>query len=162
LCRAYLQGGGRLPEGTIELLRQGIRELEKATGLSFGGDRRPLLVSVRSGAPMSMPGMLDTILNVGLCDRTLAALIRMTGNPRHAWDSYRRLVQAYAEVAQGLPAEPFESLLAEWLRSEDAEAISELDVAALKNLVPQILDQSQESASKRFPQEPEAQLAGAV
>src|SRR6516165_1579433 len=74
LCRTYLQGGGRLPEGTAELLRQGIRELEKATGLSFGGDRRPLLVSVRSGAPMSMPGMLDTILNVGLCDQTLPAL----------------------------------------------------------------------------------------
>jgi pyruvate,orthophosphate dikinase len=162
LCRTYLQGGGRLPKGTAELLRQGIRELEKATGLSFGGDRRPLLVSVRSGAATSMPGMLDTILNVGLCDRTLPALIRMTGNPRHAWDSYRRLLQVHAEVVQGLPAEPFERLLAESLRSEDAEALSELDVAALKNLVRQFLDQSQESRSRPFPQEPEAQLAGAV
>ncbi len=108
LCRAYLQNGQQLPEGTQELLRKGIRELEKEAGLSFGGDRRPLLVAVRSGAPVSMPGMLDTILNVGLCERTLPALIRMTGNPRHAWDSYRRLIQAYAEIARGLPAAPFE------------------------------------------------------
>jgi pyruvate,orthophosphate dikinase len=111
---------------------------------------------------MSMPGMLDTILNVGLCDRTLPALIRMTGNPRHAWDSYRRLLQAYAEVVQGLPAEPLERLLVESLRREDAEMLSELDVAALKDLVRQFLDQSQESGSEPFPQEPEAQLARSV
>jgi pyruvate,orthophosphate dikinase len=109
-----------------------------------------------------MPGMLDTILNVGLCDRTLSALIRMTGNPRHAWDSYRRLLQAYGEVVQGLPAEPFERLLMELLRSEDAAAVSELDVAALKDLVQPFLEQSQESRSEPFPQQPEAQLAGAV
>jgi pyruvate,orthophosphate dikinase len=162
LCRAYFQGGGRLSEGTAELLRHGIRELEKATGLNFGGDRRPLLVAVRSGASVSMPGMLDTILNVGLCDRTLPALVRMTGNPRHAWDSYRRLIQAYAEVVQGLPAEAFERVLAESLRSEDAVTVTELDVAALKNLVQAFVDESQALKSEPFPQEPVAQLAGAV
>ena len=105
LCREYYRRGRRLPEGRPELLAQSIRQVEKATGLTFGGDRRPLLVAVRSGAAVSMPGMMDTILNVGLCDRTLPALIRMTGNPRHAWDSYRRLIQAYAEVVHGLPAD---------------------------------------------------------
>ena len=114
----YLQGGCRLPEDAGELLCEGIKQVEKATGLSFGGDRRPLLVSVRSGAPVSMPGMLDTILNVGLCERTLPALIRMTGNPHHAWDSYRRLVQSFAEVVCDLPPEPFQQVLAEHLRRE--------------------------------------------
>jgi pyruvate,orthophosphate dikinase len=108
LCREYYDRGRRLPEGFCEFVAQRIRELENATGLTFGGSRRPLLVSVRSGAAASMPGMMDTILNIGLCDRTLPALIRMTGNPRHAWDSYRRLVQAYAEVVHGLSAVPFE------------------------------------------------------
>jgi len=162
LCRAYLQGGERLPEGTAELLRQGIRELEKATGLNFGGDRRPLLVAVRSGAAVSMPGMLDTILDVGLCDRTLPAVIRMTGNPRHAWDSYRRLIQLYAEVVQGLPAGPFERMLAEAMRSEGAVTVTELDVAALKNLTRAFLDESRTSRGELFPQDPVAQLAGAV
>jgi pyruvate,orthophosphate dikinase len=176
LCRAYFQGGERLPEGTAELLRQGIREVEQATGLNFSGDRRPLLVAVRSGAPVSMPGMLDTILNVGLCERTLPTLVRMTGNPRHAWDSYRRLVQTYAEVVQGLPTEQFERVLAELLRSEDVATVTELDVAALKNLTREFLalgcglqttpqlsvGRSEGRPPTEFPQDPPAQLAGAV
>src|SRR5262245_40837629 len=118
LCRAYFEGGRRLPESAAGLLRRGLREVERAAGLAFGAERRPLLVSVRSGAAASMPGMLDTVLNVGLCDRTLPALVRMTGNPRHAWDSYRRLIQAYAEVVHGLPGDPFERVLAERQRRE--------------------------------------------
>jgi pyruvate,orthophosphate dikinase len=162
LCRAFLQGGTRLPEGTADLLGQGIREVEKATGLSFGGDRRPLLVAVRSGAAVSMPGMLETILNVGLCERTLPALVRMTGNPRHAWDSYRRLIQGYAEAARGLPAEPFERVLGDLLRREGAVTVTELDVAALKDLTRAFLEQYQAAAGEPFPQEAAAQLAGAV
>ena len=105
------------------------------TGLCFGGDRRPLLLAVRSGAPVSMPGMLDTILNIGLTDRTLPALIRMTGNPRHAWDSYRRLIQAYAEVARGIPTSRLEHIVGGYLQREGVPAMSELDVAALRGLV---------------------------
>jgi pyruvate, orthophosphate dikinase len=162
LCRAYFRGGQRLPEGTAELLRQGVREVEEATRLTFGGDRRPLLLAVRSGAPVSMPGMLDTVLNVGLCDRTLPALVRMTGNPRHAWDSYRRLVQAYAEVARGLPADPFERILAEHLEREGAPALTELDVASLKSVVRESLDHYRSEEGAPFPQDPVAQLTGAV
>jgi pyruvate,orthophosphate dikinase len=106
--------------------------------------------------------MLDTILNVGLCNHTLPALIRMTGNPRHAWDSYRRLIQTYAEVVRGLPAEPFERVRAELLQREGALTVTELDVAALKHLVGEFLDQSQASRGEPFPQDPVAQLAGAV
>ena len=95
-----LLGASALNRPTKALLRrtlaEGIARLEAATGLAFGADRRPLLVSVRSGAAVSMPGMMETVLNVGLNAETVEALIRLTGNPRLAWDSYRRLVQGYA------------------------------------------------------------------
>jgi pyruvate,orthophosphate dikinase len=162
LCRAYFRSGQQLPDGTAELLRQGIREVEKATGLTFGGDRRPLLVAARSGSPVSMPGMLETILNVGLCDRTLPALLRLTGNPRHAWDSYRRLIQAYAEVVQGLPPGSFEGVLAKNLQGEAVPSVTELDVAALKRVTQEFLDHCKAVKSGPFPQDPTAQLAGAV
>ena len=162
LCRAYFEHGQKLPDDAAGSLRRGVREVEKATGLAFGGDRRPLLVAVRSGAPVSMPGMLDTILNVGLCDRTLPALLRMTGNPRHAWDSYRRLVQAYAEVIQGLPAEAFERVLEEHLRSEGVPSVAELDVASLRRVTQEFLNLCKAEKGGPFPQDPVAQLEGAV
>ena len=86
--------------------------LETATGLGFGATRRPLLVSVRSGAAVSMPGMMETVLDVGLNLETVEGLIRLTGNPRLAWDSFRRLVQGYAEVVANLPTAPFDALVA--------------------------------------------------
>jgi pyruvate, orthophosphate dikinase len=162
MCREYFDHGRRLPDGFTELLAQDIREVEQVTGLTFGGARRPLLVSVRSGAAVSMPGMMDTILNVGLGDRTLPALIRMTCNPRHAWDSYRRLVQAYAEVVHGLAADPFERSLAESLQREAVPTAGELDVAALKGLTQEFLGHFESQAGQPFPQEPLAQLAGAA
>lgn len=162
LCREYFDGGRRLPDGFRELLAQSIREVENATGLTFGGKRRPLLVAVRSGAAVSMPGMMDTILNVGLSDWTLPALICMTGNPRHAWDSYRRLVQAYAEVVHGLPADSFERSLAASIEREAVPAAGELDVAALKGLTQEFLGHFESQVGQPFPQEPLAQLAGAA
>ena len=102
-------------------LAAGIARLETATGLAFGAARRPLLVSVRSGAAVSMPGMMETVLDVGLNAETVEGLIRLTGNPRLAWDSYRRLVQGYAEVVTNLPAAPFDALVAAALVTADAE-----------------------------------------
>jgi pyruvate,orthophosphate dikinase len=162
MCREYFERGRRLPDGLNEVLAQSIGEVEKATGLTFGGVRRPLLVAVRSGAALSMPGMMDTILNVGLGDRTLPALIRMTGNPRHAWDSYRRLVQAYSEVVQGLPTDLFERSLAASLDREAVPTVKELDVAALKDLTQEFLGHFESQVGQPFPQEPFAQLAGAA
>jgi pyruvate,orthophosphate dikinase len=161
-CRTVMDNAGRLPVATTEHLGHGVRELERTTDRSFGGERRPLLVSVRSGAPVSMPGMLDTVLNVGLCDRTLSALVRATGNPRHAWDSYRRLVQTYAEVVRGAPAEPFTRALDEHLRTEGVPAVAELDVAALKALTQRFLALYVEATGSPFPQDPVEQLTGAV
>jgi pyruvate,orthophosphate dikinase len=162
LCREYFDHGCQLPQGFTELLAQSTQEVEKATGLAFGGSRRPLLVSVRSGAPLSMPGMLDTILNIGLSDRTLPPLIRMTGNPRHAWDSYRRLIQGYAEVVHGLKADLFERSLEACLQREAVPAAGELDVASLKALTQEFLGHFQSQVGQPFPQEPLAQLVEAA
>ena len=103
--------------------------LEIATHDAFGGARRPLLVSVRSGAAVSMPGMMETVLDVGLNADTVEALIRETGNPRMAWDSYRRLVQGYAEVVGGLPTAPFDALVAAAVATAEVEGERELDIA---------------------------------
>ena len=100
-CRAF-RAQGSLPEDTAGELVAALRHLEAASGLGFGSRRRPLLVAVRSGAPVSMPGMLETVLNVGLTEATLPGLLRLTGNPRLVWDSYRRLIESYAEVVAGV------------------------------------------------------------
>lgn len=151
LCREYFERGRRLPDGFAELLAHSTRQVEAATGLNFGGARRPLLVSVRSGGAVSMPGMMDTILNVGLGERSLPALIRMTGNPRQAWDSYRRLIQAYAEVVHGVQADIFERPLADCLWREAVPTTGELDVAALKGLAQEFRSQFESHAGRPFP-----------
>ncbi len=134
LCRNYFDGGQRLPGDFATLLSRNLQRLEQATGLGFGKPHRPLLVSVRSGAPVSMPGMMDTVLNVGLCDRTVPPMIRLTGNPRFVWDSYRRLIQSYAEVVGGLPADPFQESLDRMLDRESVSECSRLDGLALRQL----------------------------
>jgi len=143
-------------------LRQGIAQLEAATGRHFGDRRRPLLVSVRSGAAKSMPGMLETILNVGLNPDSLRGLIRLTGNPRLAWDSCRRFIQGYAEVVLELPAAPFEAALAEMLRSEDVVTEAELDAEALERLSQSYRELVHRSAKARLPDDPVEQLLAAA
>ncbi|HUY92523.1 MAG TPA: PEP/pyruvate-binding domain-containing protein [Pirellulales bacterium] len=161
-CRDYFDRGGRLPDGFAELLSRQTERLGKATGLKFGGERRPLLLSVRSGAAVSMPGMLDTILNVGLTDRTLSALICLTGNPRHAWDSYRRLVQSYGESVYALAAEEFERVVEAQLASQSVPASGELDAAALREIALESLAWFASRTGKPFPQDPQTQLVEAT
>src|SRR4029077_8419399 len=111
-CRAYMQQGG-LPEGLEDDVAKHITTLEEKTGKRFGDPDDPLLVSVRSGAAISMPGMMDTILNLGLNDAAAEGLAARTGNPRFAYDSYRRLVQMFGEVVDGIDGHRFEDALAE-------------------------------------------------
>src|SRR4051812_28718846 len=106
-CRAYL-GSGEIPPGLEDEIAEHVARLEKKTGKSFGDGRDPLLVSVRSGAAVSMPGMMDTILNLGLNGEAVAGLAKTTGNPRFAYDSYRRLIQMYGEVVEGIDGHQFE------------------------------------------------------
>lgn len=143
-------------------LAAGIARLEMATGRSFGGTRRPLLVSVRSGAAVSMPGMMETVLDVGLNADTVEALVRLTGNPRLAWDSYRRLVQGYAEVVAGLPTAPFDALLTAAVAREEADTEQELDHRTLRALTLAMLDCYRSLAGTAFPHDPYDQLVAAA
>jgi len=161
-CRGYYAAKRALPEGFRDLLRGNLRELERLSGLAFGGERRPLLVSVRSGAAVSMPGMLETVLNVGLNDTTVAGLVRMTGNPRLAWDSYRRLIQSFAEVVHGAKPDAFEQALARQLKAARLASACELDFMALRELATESLEIYRELTGESFPQAPLDQLTAAV
>jgi len=134
-----------------------LERLEQATGLTLGSPARPLLLSVRSGAPVSMPGMMETLLNIGLCDATLPGLIRLTGNPRLAWDAYRRLVATFGEVVGGLPAELFEGPEAKDGRDERS-----LDFAELRDITRRHLETYANETGHSFPQNPRDQLNAAI
>lgn len=162
ICRDYYAAGERFPEGFRDLLAAQIRRLEEATTASFGGARRPLLVSVRSGAAVSMPGMLETVLNVGLNDVTVKGLVRRTGNPRLAWDCYWRLVQSYAEVVGGCRPAPFVRILERSLRERGADSVAELETEAVRALAREYLSLVPALSGEAFPQDPMRQLMGAV
>jgi len=144
---------------TPALWAPALAALEDCTGLRFGDARRPLLLSVRSGAPVSMPGMMDTLLNIGLCDATLPGLVRLTGNPRLAWDAYRRLISTYGEVVLGIDAAAFEADLAEACGGRGER---ELDFIELRTLARRHLDTVEQRCGQPFPQDPRAQIAQAV
>ena len=145
-----------------QTLAAGITRLQSAAGLEFGASRRPLLVSVRSGAAVSMPGMMETVLNIGLNADTVEALIRLTGNPRLAWDSYRRLVQGYAEVVAYLPTAPFEELVTAALKSAEVNDERDLDHRDLRALTLAMLDCYHTLTGSAFPADPHQQLAAAA
>jgi pyruvate,orthophosphate dikinase len=148
------------PRGLTQALwRPALEAVERCTGLRFGDARRPLLLSVRSGAPVSMPGMMDTLLNVGLTDGTLPGLVRLTGNPRLAWDAYRRLVAGYGEVVLGMEAAAFEADLVE-VAGERSDR--ELDFTELRMLARRHLATVERLHGRPFPQDPLAQLDGAL
>lgn len=142
-----------------DLLQHGLPALERLVGRRLGDARNPLLLSVRSGAAVSMPGMMETILNIGLCDDTVSGLIRQTGHPRMVWDSYRRLVACYGEVVQGISMDRFDQLLGELAQGTD-EAL--LDFADMRELTRRSLLAYQDACGQRFPQVPLDQLRGAV
>jgi pyruvate, orthophosphate dikinase len=161
-CRAFRAHGAVLPEDTGGELVAALRHLEAASGLGFGSRRRPLLVSVRSGAPVSMPGMMETVLNVGLTEATLPGLLRLTGNPRLVWDSYRRLIESYAEIVAGLAPEPFAAARRQALATAGAATLAELDFRALRELAGRELELYAAAADRPFPQTPLEQLERAV
>ena len=143
-------------------LADGVRHIERESGLGFGARRRPLLVSVRSGAPVSMPGMMETLLDVGVNDLTVEAIIRSTGNPRLAWDCYRRLVQGFAEVVHDCPANAFASGLEECMRACGASSPREIDFRSLTALTRDYLALFEELTGEPFPQDPMLQLEQAA
>src|SRR6187551_3224796 len=134
-CRAYLASGGELPEGLIEEVDAHVASLEERAGKRFGDLDDPLLVSVRSGAAVSMPGMMDTILNLGLNDEAVEGLAKATGNPRFAYDSYRRLIQMYGEVVAGVEGHRFEHALTDLKAQRGVKQDVELGAEDLAGLV---------------------------
>jgi len=168
VCTGYYANKRRLPAGLKgEADRAGTR-LQKLTGKRFGDAANPLLVSVRSGARESMPGMMDTILNLGLNDKTVEVLARRSGSPRFAWDSYRRFVQMYGDVVMGVQAngkdahEPFEEVLEGLKREVGVERDSDLTPGNLQELIRRYKQLIQRHAGRAFPQDPVTQMWGAI
>ncbi len=143
-------------------LQASVDALQRSTGLAFGGARKPLLVSVRSGAPVSMPGMMDTVLNIGLCDQSVGGLLRMTGNPRLVWDSYRRLIQQYVEVVLRKDGAPFAELTRQALDREAVSSVRQLDFHSLAALTREFQARFDDIAGEPFPQDPMDQLDAAI
>ncbi|HVJ51564.1 MAG TPA: PEP/pyruvate-binding domain-containing protein [Aliidongia sp.] len=162
LCAAVNRGEPQALDALADGLRAGIDGLESAIGRRFGDPRAPLLVSVRSGAAKSMPGMLDTILDVGLNAESVRGLIRLTGNPRLAWDSYRRFIQIYAEVVESVPAAAFETCLAGMIDAEEVSTESDLDSEALERLTHDYQLIAARQAGRAVPDCPKDQLAAAA
>jgi pyruvate,orthophosphate dikinase len=157
-CRAYLAGGGEVPSGLDSEVDEHIAALETRTGKGFGDVGNPLLVSVRSGAAVSMPGMMDTILNLGLNDIAVDGLAAATGNARFALDSYRRLIQMYGEVVDGVDGHRFEQALTDLKAARGVSQDVELTADDLRELVATFASIYEEDAGLSFPQDPRDQL----
>ncbi|BCY19289.1 pyruvate, phosphate dikinase [Leptolinea sp. HRD-7] len=155
-CNAY-QPIGKFPEGQWEQMMAALAEIEKASGKKFGDPKNPLLVSCRSGAKFSMPGMMDTVLNIGLNDETAKGMVELTKNERFVYDSYRRLIQMFGSVVLGLPDEAYEDVLDEMKKEKGAKVDTDLDAAALKELVEKFKVVTK-AHKKEFPQDVLEQL----
>jgi pyruvate,orthophosphate dikinase len=161
VCRQYLKTK-TYPEGLEDQVAANLRRLEVDTGKKFGGAENPLLVSVRSGSAVSMPGMMETILNLGLNDTTVEALAKAAANPRFAYDSYRRFINMYSDVVLGVPHHSFEELLTAMKKKRGVKNDTDLNVDDLKELVEQYKQLVQQKTGAPFPEHPEIQLWGAI
>ena len=168
VCTYYYQHNYTYPEGLEDQVMEALRKTEEAMGAKFGDPENPLLVSVRSGARVSMPGMMDTVLNLGLNDETVQGLIKKTNNPRFGYDSYRRFVQMYGDVVLGLKPEseaeidPFEKILEEKKKARGVQYDTELTADDLKELVVEFKQLIKEKTGQDFPEDPMDQLWGAI
>lgn len=161
-CRSWYREPGPYRKGLPTLLAEQMCWLQSITGLEFGDSCKPLLVSVRSGAPVSMPGMMNTLLNIGLCDSTVQGLLQITSKPRLVWDSYRRLIQSFAELVFGVSPQPFASALEALLTREHLNRPQELDIPSLFELTQTYLQLFAGLTGHQFPQNPHDQLETAV
>ncbi|HEY2636162.1 MAG TPA: pyruvate, phosphate dikinase, partial [Solirubrobacteraceae bacterium] len=160
-CVAYLEAGEE-PEGLDEEVDEALGRLQDQAGKALGDDADPLLVSVRSGARESMPGMLDTVLNLGLNERSVQGLAEATDNPRFAWDSYRRFVQMFGNVVRGIPGEAFEDAIKRLKGEQGVREDTELDVDALQMLTKTFQELYAERTGEEFPTDPREQLRQAI
>ena len=161
-CAEYYRNGGKLPREMPEVIQLNMARLEKETGKSFGSDDNPLLVSVRSGAAVSMPGMLDTVLNLGLTRKSLIGLVRQTDNRRFALDAYRRLLSMFGTVVMGVEHERFEAAFSRIKKQFNAVEDADLGEKGLEKLIAVYEEVYQKHSGERFPQNPHKQVEKAV
>ncbi|MCL1849222.1 MAG: pyruvate, phosphate dikinase, partial [Clostridiales bacterium] len=161
-CKAYFQAGKAFPEGMEKQLWDGLAAVEGKIGKKFGDAKDPLLVSVRSGAPVSMPGMMDTILNLGINDETVEGLIGVTGNPRFSLDCYRRFIQMFGEVVMGADPKRFEHALNERKKAQGVSEDKDLNADSLRALISDYKDVIQAETGESFPNDPRQQLLKAT
>jgi len=161
VCDLFYKRGGKYPPGLTRQIKTNIAKLERLSGKTFGSGPNPLLVSVRSGAAVSMPGMMDTVLNLGLNDRTLQAMIDLTGNERFVLDAYRRLLQMFGDVVLGMEHHDFETALTRVKKRRKAKLDTDLNVAALKEVIAEY-KKVYTKARKTFPQNAHKQLQAAI
>jgi len=158
-CNAYFKGGGKLPPGLWDQVERGLATIEKVTKKKLGDPKDPLLVSVRSGAAMSMPGMMDTVLNLGLNDQSRQGLATLTKNQRFAWDAYRRFISMFGRIVLAIPAEKFDSALE---KKKGGRSDTDLTETDLESLVGEFKAIVKRETGKPFPTEPHDQLRLAV
>ena len=161
-CNDYFAAGEKLPDGLWDDVLEAVKEVERETGKGFGDPKNPLLVSVRSGAKFSMPGMMDTVLNLGLNEETLQGLVALTGNERFGWDAYRRFIQMFGRIVMGVSAERFDHALDAAKAAHKAQADTDLDAAALRDLTTEFKKIVRADTGRDFPTDPYEQLDLAI
>ncbi len=161
-CNAYYAAGSKWPEGLREMVKENLAKLESVTGKKFGSKENPLLVSVRSGARASMPGMMDTILNLGLTSETVKAMVKLTSNPRFAYDSYRRFIEMYSDVVMEVDRQNFEHAMDELKRKKGVKLDTQLDAADMEALTAEYKAIYKKHIGSDFPEDPWVQLEGAI
>ena len=162
VCNEYYENKKQLPKNLMSQVIKNISKIEKKTGKKWNSSNNPLLVSVRSGAAISMPGMMDTILNLGLNDQTVLGLAKMTGNPRFAWDSYRRFIQLFGKVVFGINDEKFDSVLKASKKKQGVTDDSKLNVDSLKKIVVKYKKICENQTKRKFPTNPNEQIQLAI
>ncbi|OLD31586.1 MAG: pyruvate, phosphate dikinase [Thaumarchaeota archaeon 13_1_40CM_2_39_13_2] len=162
VCTVYYDNNKKLPRNLMPQVKKNIQKIERKTGKEFGSLQNPLLVSVRSGAAISMPGMMDTILNLGLNDQTVIGLADASKNPRFAWDSYRRFVQLFGKVVFGIDDKQFDEVLQNAKRQQNVQQDHELSEQSLREIVSEYKSICQQYTGKLFPEDPYNQLALAI
>jgi len=162
VCRIFYENNKRLPKNIEEDIDGHLNKLEQLSGKKFGHSQNPLLVSVRSGAKFSMPGMMDTVLNLGLNDKTVQVLSDLTGNPRFAWDAYRRFIQMFSDIVLKIDKEQFEKRLEKIKRKYRVKPDVGLSAKALKEVVGDYRKLVNKKSKRDFPQDPRKQLFSAI
>ncbi|MCL2706359.1 MAG: pyruvate, phosphate dikinase, partial [Spirochaetaceae bacterium] len=162
VCKMYYDNNRTYPDEVKEQVKENLLKLEQLQGKKLGNPSNPLLVSIRSGAKDSMPGMMDTVLNLGLNDKAVEGLIKKTKNERFVWDAYRRFIQMFGDVAMNVPHHDFEEILESVKKAKGIENDVDMDVDDLKKVVKRYKELYKKHIKKDFPQDPMVQLWAAI